>query len=80
MDEFMKMLAKAMEEGNVKVVHVGKEAPKAEEPVDVYAEAKKEAQEIAALNRILVDAHIEAGFDECDAVEFALAILKAENN
>jgi len=80
MDEFMKMLAKAMEEGNVKVVHVGKEAPKAEEPVDVYAEAKKEAQEIAALNRILVDAHIAAGFDEMDALELTCAVIGSNNN
>lgn len=75
MDEFMKMLAKAMEEGNVKVVHVGKEAPKAEEPVDIYAEAKKEAEEIAALNKILFDAHVAAGFDESDAMELTIAVL-----
>lgn len=79
MDEFMKMLAKAMEEGNVKVVHVGKEAPKTEEPVDVYAEAKKEAVEIAALNRILYDAHVAAGFDEMDALELTCAVIGSNN-
>lgn len=85
MDGFIKMLLEqAVKDGKVQVIHVGEKPdekncePKYE--VDVFAEAKKEAQEIAALNRILVDAHIEAGFDECDAVEFALAILKAENN
>lgn len=76
MDEFMKMLLeKAVKEGKVHVVQIGDE-PKKDEKSDFFAEAKKEAAEIAHLNRILYEAHIEAGFTS----EEALALVVAQNN
>ena len=80
MDEFLKMLMEAAKEGKVQVVHVGTEEPKTEEPVDIYAEAKKEAAEIAKLNKILFDAHVAAGFDEMDALELTCAVIGSNNN
>lgn len=82
MDEFMKMLLeKAIKEGKVHVVQMGEE-PKckctgeSEPKNDFFASAKKEAAEIAQLNRILYEAHIEAGFTS----EEALALVVAQNN
>ena len=64
--EILKMLAKAAEE-----------AEKAEKEIDddVYVEAKKEAQHIAKINKILFDAHIEAGFNEDAAFELTAAMI-----
>lgn len=76
MDEFMKMLlGKAVKEGKVHVVQIGDEPEKNAKP-DFFEEAKKEATEIAQLNRILYEAHIEAGFTS----EEALALVVAQNN
>ena len=75
MDEFLKMLFEAAKEGKVQVIQIGTE-PKTKEPVDIYAEAKKEAAEIAELNRILYEAHINAGFTGAEA----LALVAAQNN
>ena len=76
MDGFMKMLLeKAAKEGKVHVVQIGDEPNKDAKP-DFIAEAKKEAAEIAQLNRILYEAHIEAGFTS----EEALALVVAQTN
>ena len=76
MDEFMKiLLEKAVKDGKVHVVQIGDE-PKKDAKSDFLAEAKKEAAEIAQLNRILYEAHIEAGFTS----EEALALVVAQNN
>lgn len=76
MNEFMKMLLeKAVKEGKVHVVQIGDE-PKKDVESDFIAEAKKEAAEIAQLNKILYEAHIEAGFTS----EEALALVVAQNN
>lgn len=45
------------------------------EPVDEDAEAKKEFAEIAKMNRLLYQAHLDAGFDECDAMGLTLAMI-----
>lgn len=83
MDKILKELfEQAAKEGKVHVIHVGNE-PKTEEPVDtaddIYAEARQEAKHIAKLSRILVDAHMEEGFDEMDAVELTCAIIGNTN-
>lgn len=76
MDEFMKMLLeKVVKEGKVHVVQIGDE-PKKDAKSDFFAEVKKEAAELAQLNRILYEAHIEAGFTS----EEALALVVAQNN
>lgn len=75
MDEFMKMLAMAVKDGKVHVVHIGDE-PKKDVKHDIFAKAEKEAAEIAKMNRILYEAHIEAGFTS----EEALALVVAQNN
>ena len=76
MDGFIKMLLeKAVKEGKVHVVQVDNE-PKKDAKPDFIAEAKKEADEIAQLNRILYEAHIKAGFTS----EEALALVVAQNN
>ena len=75
MDEFMKMFEKVVKEGKVRVVQIGDE-PKKDAKSSFMAEAKKEAAEIAQLNRILYEAHIEAGFTS----EEALALVVAQNN
>ena len=67
-NEILKML--------VKVAKATEEAEKAEkEPDDVYEEAKKEAQHIAKINKILFDAHIEVGFNEDAAFELTAAMI-----
>lgn len=85
MDGFIKMLLEqAVKDGKVQVIHVGEKPDEKncepEKEIDIFAEAKKEAQEIATLNRILVDAHIAAGFDEMDAIELTCAIIGSNNN
>lgn len=80
MDKFLKdLLEQAMKDGKVHVIKVGEQPDEPEKEVDIFAEAKQEAAEIAALNKILYDAHIEAGFDECDAMELTVAIIKSNN-
>ena len=66
MDEFMKkLLEKVMEE----------------EKVQVDDESKKEAAEIANLNRILYNAHIEVGFTAEESLALVVASLTvAQNN
>lgn len=71
MDEFMEMLFKAAMQDAVK---------KGIEPSSAPTEPKKddnvqEAKEIAKMNKILFDAHIEAGF----TVEQATQIVAAYN-
>ena len=62
--KILKMLAEAAEAAESK-----------KEETDIYAEAKKEAEHIAKLNKILFDAHIAAGFDGMDAVELTCAYI-----
>ena len=67
-DAILKMLAKAAK--------AAEEAEKAEkEPADIYAETKKDALHIAKINKILFDAHIEAGFVEYDAFALTTAMI-----
>ena len=86
MDKFLKdILEKAKAEGaEVHVVHMNASEPKCEEPCecegcceDEYAEAKKYAAEIATLNKILYEAHIEAGFSNKDALRLTLAVINS---
>ena len=72
----MKMLFdKAVREGRVQVIKTDDESKNCEPP-DSLASAKKEAAEIAKLNRILYESHIEAVFTS----EEALALVTAHNN
>ena len=84
MDEFMKMLMKAAEEGKIHIIQMGDEikckctgeaAPKD----DFLAEAKKDAEHIATMNKILFDAHIAAGFDEMNAMDLTIAFIESNN-
>ena len=72
MDELMKMLIEtAMKE---KVRHQT-EPKKTAEPkkTDLIAEAKQEAMKMAQLNRILYEAHINAGFTKEEALALTIA-------
>lgn len=77
MKDFIKhLIEQAKAEGaEVHVVQMGTEPKEIEKP-DFFASAKKEAAEIARLNKILYEAHIEAGFTS----EEALALVVAQNN
>ena len=59
------------------VIHVGDES-EAKSIEDTFAGAKKEAAEIAKLNRILYEAHLEAGFDEIDALDLTVAVITSK--
>lgn len=75
MDEFMKtLLEKAAKEGTVHVIHVNDE-PKVDETSDFFAGAKKEADEIAQLNKILYEAHVCAGFTGEEALALTVATI-----
>lgn len=65
------LLEKAVKEGKVHVVQMDELMKEADE----IAEAKKEAAEIAQLNRILYEAHIEAGFTSEEAISLVTATL-----
>lgn len=75
MDEFLKMLLeKAVKEGKVHVVQVGDE-PKKNTETDSLVEAKKEAAELAKLNRILYEAHVCEGFTSEEALALTVATI-----
>lgn len=74
MDDLMNELVKRFQAKGieVRVTNLGEE-PKCKctceaEPKDEFAEAKKEAAHIAEMNRILYEAHIEAGFTKNEAL------------
>lgn len=73
MPEWLKeMLENAEKEGaEVHVVHVNSDEPK-----DEYADVKEEAKEIAELNKILYEAHIEVGFTSEEALELTMAVIR----
>lgn len=75
MDELLKMIAEAVEEGNVHVVQIGDKPKKNDEP-DIFAEAKKEAAELAKVNRILYEAHVHAGFTSEEAIALTVATVR----
>ena len=84
MDKLIKdLLQKANAEGRLHVIEINRDdEPKCEgscECGECYAESyedvKAEAAEIAALNKILYDAHIDAGFTPKDAIRFAIAVI-----
>lgn len=78
MDGFIKrLLEKAEAEGRVHVVEIKSDESKDEpKKVDLFAEAKKEAEEIAELNKILYEAHICAGFTSAEALALTVATIK----
>ena len=78
-EELKEKLLKAFEEGNVHFVEVNVDADETVEFVpDPFEEAKREAEHIAKLNRILYEAHVKVGFDVCDALELTVAVIKAK--
>ena len=48
-----------------------------EDSENLYAKAKKEAKQIAELNKILFDAHIKAGFNEEAAFTLTVAFINS---
>ena len=50
--------------------------PKKDAEPDFVAEVKKEAAEIAHLNRILYEAHLKAGFTNEEALALTVATIK----
>lgn len=80
MEKFLKdLLEKAVKEGKVQVIQVKEGSDEPEKEVDIFAEAKQEAEHIATINKILFDAHVAAGFDECDALELTVAVIAGNN-
>ena len=78
MDEVLKKIFKALEDGDaeVKVIKIEKPDGTGEpKPVDKMEDAKKEAAEIAELNRILYEAHINAGFTTEEALAMTIAAM-----
>ena len=76
------MLEKAEAEGRVYVIHVNADEsmvfePQGEpKPKDEYADVKEEAKEIAELNKILYEAHIEVGFTSEEALALTMAVIR----
>jgi hypothetical protein len=67
---------KAKEEGvEIHVIHMGEEPKGEAKPKDELAEAKKEAEHIAELNKILYEAHICAGFTGEEALALTVATI-----
>ena len=77
MEELVKILVEAVEKGRVHVVQVNDESKTDDEP-DSMAKAKKEAAEIAELNKILYEAHIYAGFTSEEALALTVAAITHE--
>lgn len=86
MDKVIKsLIEKAKAEGaEIHVVEIKPDEPKCEECYceepcecceDPYALAREEAAEIAKLNKILYEAHIDAGFTPKDAIRFAITVI-----
>lgn len=78
MDEFLKEIFKAIEDGDakVKVIKKGNHEESCDsKPVDKMKDAKEEAAEIAELNRILYEAHINAGFTTEEALAMTIAAM-----
>ena len=74
-DEIMAMLGESAKDAEIHVVHMKNDEHKKEESADIYAEKKKEAAELAQLNKILYDAHIAAGFAKNEAFALTRTLL-----
>jgi hypothetical protein len=46
------------------------------EPKDEYEEAKEFAAHLAKMNRIMYEAHLDAGFDEVDALALTTTMVE----
>lgn len=71
-----KLIEKAIKEGKVHVVEITDE-PESEWEVEVdpLAEVKEEISEIAQMNRIIYEAHINAGFTSEEALALTIATI-----
>ena len=75
MDSFVKdLIEKAKANGaRVEVIHVNSDESK---PQDVACEElKNNFAEIAKLNKMLFDAHIQAGFSKIEALKLTVAVI-----
>ena len=71
MPEWLKeLLEKAEVKGKVHVVEI-----KPDEPKDKFAEIKEEAKKIAQTNKILYEAHIDAGFTKNEALALTRTVI-----
>ena len=74
--ELKEMILKAFDEGRVHFVSV--EEVNHPEGADPYADVREEAEHIAKVNKILYDAHVDAGFDALDALEMTISVIRCK--
>ena len=79
MDSFVKdLIERAKANGaKVEIIHVNSDEQNGEpEPQDVACEElKNNFDEIAKLNKMLFDAHIQAGFSKIEALKLTVAVI-----
>lgn len=74
--DLMKLLQEAAEQKAIHVAVVELDESEPKEDSDPYAGAKEAAEEIAILNQIMYQAHINAGFTKEEALALTVATIE----
>ena len=77
MEKFVKeLIEKAQANGaKVEVIRMGEDEPKTD---DTCEELQEEAKELAKLNKMIFDAHIDAGFNKVEALKLTIAVINTK--